>query len=333
MLVPLLLLLLSSGVVLGARLGRSRTSCWLPAGECGECGGPDATTPCDRVAPPACSQGQPPCALPDAPQQVYIHGVPHTDRHGNKMMEYDAAKSFLPVALWDPQLDCSDPPFSPPPPADKLGAECLPTGFDNSLYTGAGYNTVLVWKGFDMTYMNAYSRAGIQVIRQRPEWDGMAGGFPKTAHDDIRAYKDHPALLGWMLDEEPTGEYWAKNMSGKFLDYQANYKSIKAIDPVHPVFPLDCPWIAQPATEWWKKWNSAGDVSAHDNYAFDFRATSLATINGDGGGIDQTVGLAASINNESKPVWLTVTGTHARHSTCREARDRSVRMNVRVCML
>ena len=45
---------------------------------------------------------------------------------------------------------------------------------------------------------------------------------------------------------------------------------------------------------------------------------SLATVNGDGGGIDQSVGLAASINNESKPIWLTVTGTHACQSIISE---------------
>ena len=259
------LTLLTSGV-LGARLGTG-TRCWEPDGSCGKCGGADATTPCESIAPRPCSQGQPPCQLPNAPQHVYTDGVPHTDRHGNKMMTFNASKSFLPVALWDPQLDCSEPPLSPPPPAGILGGECLPTSFDNSLYTGAGYNTVLMWKGFQMTgsYMDSYARAGLQVILEKPSWDGMAGGFPKTAHDDVRALKDHPALLGWMLDEEPTGEYWAKNMSGHFLDYQANYKSIKSIDPVHPVFPLDCPWIMEPATEWWKKWNSAGDVSAHDN--------------------------------------------------------------------
>ena len=50
------------------------------------------------------------------------------------------------------------------------------------------------------------------------------------------------------------------------------------------------------------------NIHATPQYAFDFRATSLATPNGDGGGIDKSVGLAASINNESKAVWLTVTG-------------------------
>ena len=96
---------------------------------------------------------------------------------------------------------------------------------------------------------------------------------------------------------------WSKNISAAFDTYRAQYAAIKAVDTTHPVFVLDCPWITAPATEWWVRWNSYGDVSAHDNYAFDYRSTSLGHINGDGGGIPQTVGLATAINNESKPVW------------------------------
>ena len=58
--------------------------------------------------------------------------------------------------------------------------------------------------------------------------------------------------------------------------------------------------------EWWRKWNSFGDISSHDNYPFDYRSTSLAQINGDGGGIPQSVSLAVQINEEKKPIWLCV---------------------------
>jgi len=88
--------------------------------------------------------------------------------------------------------------------------------------------------------------------------------------------------------------------------YTAEYARVKAIDPLHPVFVLDCPWITPPATAWWVKWNTYGDVTSHDNYPFDYRSTSLATIYGDGGGIPQTVSLAVSANNGTKPVWLCV---------------------------
>ena len=40
-------------------------------------------------------------------------------------------------------------------------------------------------------------------------------------------------------------------MSGHFEQYKQQYAAIKAMDPNHPVFILDCPWITSPATEWW----------------------------------------------------------------------------------
>ena len=58
------------------------------------------------------------------------------------------------------------------------------------------------------------------------------------------------------------------------------------------------------ATHWWDRWNSYGDVSSHDNYPFDYRATNLESINGDGGGLPQSVSAAVRINDEQKPVWL-----------------------------
>ena len=54
-----------------------------------------------------------------------------------------------------------------------------------------------------------------------------------------------------LLAEEPTGSLWAKNMSGHFEQYKQQYAAIKAMDPHHPIFILDCPWITSPATEWW----------------------------------------------------------------------------------
>ena len=56
---------------------------------------------------------------------------------------------------------------------------------------------------------------------------------------------------GRLLAEEPTGSLWAKNMSGHFEQYKQQYAAIKAMDPHHPIFILDCPWITSPATEWW----------------------------------------------------------------------------------
>ena len=271
-----------------------------------------------------------PCALPAAVQRVYmVNGVPHTDRNGRPRRTYDAQQSFLPLILHDAQMDCGAKDA-----ARDLGDECLPTGYDASLYARANYTGVLPYKGFQMAaYMDGYARAGLQVIRQGPNWNDPScpgHNLGPNIVDDVRTYKDHPAMLGWMLYEEPTGRYWGNDthMQEVFAQYQAEYKSLRSLDAVHPVFVLDDSWITEPATQvgrrhdcvflrrlcvtgltlclrqWWKKWNSYGDVTCHDNYPLDFRVETLARSNGQG--VPATVGLATKIVNESKPVWLTV---------------------------
>ena len=99
--------------------------------------------------------------------------------------------------------------------------------------------------------MDTFNNSGLQVIRQNPEWTTPGNpGYPPATFDEVKAYKDYPTLLGWFMEEEPTGKYWGKNMSGHYEDYLTQYASLKSLDPVHPIFNLDCPWISPPATEW-----------------------------------------------------------------------------------
>jgi hypothetical protein len=250
-------------------------------------------------------------ALHDAVQKIYQGGVPHTDRHGNRLMEYDSTKSYLPLILYDAQLPCNTT-------ESRQGQTCLPVGFNASIYEDANFTGVLPYQSNPMSsYMKdrpaGFGGTSLQVIREGPSLIQTPPGplkCPPSCHgrqeNEPKVYKDHPNLLGWYLREEPTGSYWEKNMSSQFEVYKEEFAKVRAEDPEHPIFILDCPWITAPATSWWVKWNTYGDVSSHDNYPFDYRSTSLAHINGDGGGIPQTVGLAVSSNNQSKPVWLCV---------------------------
>lgn len=89
----------------------------------------------------------------------------------------------------------------------------------------------------------------------------------------------------------------------KFLAYKEKANSIA---PDMPVFINDAPWIMAPATSWWVKWNTAGDISCHDNYPCIIRNTSIKSINAEPNGIAQSVTLATASNKETKPVWLIV---------------------------
>ncbi len=74
------------------------------------------------------------------------------------------------------------------------------------------------------------------------------------------------------------------------------------------MFVNDVPWVTAPATSWWARWNTAGDVACHDNYPIMVRKQRSRTIadEGDRSGIPTSVSLAAAVNNEQKPVWLIV---------------------------
>jgi hypothetical protein len=113
-------------------------------------------------------------------------------------------------------------------------------------------------------------------------------------HLDIR---DHPNLLGNVWTDEPTGNFWGKDMEGRFkafLDYKSKANRIA---PNLRVFINDVPWIDPPATPWWTKWNTAGDVSCHDNYPVKHSAQTRSIS-----AIADTVGLAVKVNDQKKPV-------------------------------
>jgi hypothetical protein len=202
------------------------------------------------------------------PQTVYQRGVPHTDKHGRVRSVRDSA-SFFPI--------------------------CLYHAIAGSFRTikDAGFNCVHAWEGHALDDVIAELRAAdLQLFKHWP------------TDDEVRRYAADPHVLGWYLNEEPT-DYWRLgrgHMEEEYRKFVTRRAQIRAIDPVHPVFPLDSPSILPPAGEWWVRWSVAGDVSAHDNYALWDDTDHL-----DGPtGIPATVSLAVNLNRERKPVWLTV---------------------------
>jgi len=204
-------------------------------------------------------------ALPAAVQKVYTEaGVPHTNKNGRLLREYDPANSFLPLTIYDPQLDCTSPEAQNimGQVSDRLGQKCLPVGYDASLYSRANFTAALPYPAFSLeSYADSFGKHGLQVIREHPTMD------------EVAKFAKHPALLGWYLYEEPTGRYWTlgqpsdnqTKMVSAFDAYKAQYAAIKQIDPDHPVFILDCPWFFSDGKGndpllWWTKWNSYGDV-------------------------------------------------------------------------
>ena len=91
--------------------------------------------------------------LPSAVQKIYTSGVPHTDRNGRPLMAFDKDKSFLPLILYDPQLECNSSH------GRGLGQTCLPTGHDASLYTVSNRHARLPWVAFSRSQRDRCGQA------------------------------------------------------------------------------------------------------------------------------------------------------------------------------
>jgi len=215
----------------------------------------------------------------NAVQTIYRQGVPHTDRRGRVLMEYDPERSFFQIAVW----------------GNPYG-EIYGTNYDLAVLPDAGINTMWPWPMRTLEeQLEAGRAAGLQVVTMGHMDEG-----------DAAKLKDHPSWLGNVWHDEPTGSFWGKDMEGKFaefLDYKAR---INAAAPDVPVFINDVPWVTPPATSWWVKWNTAGDVACHDNYPIMNRTSHTKTIGdeGDKTGIPSSVSLAVAVNEEQKPVWF-----------------------------
>ncbi|MBI2298190.1 MAG: hypothetical protein HYU66_04435 [Armatimonadetes bacterium] len=166
------------------------------------------------------------------------------------------------------------------------------------MLTDAGINTMWPWPGHGLEgELTAAQQAGLQVVH-------MGALEPAEA----AKLRDHPNWLGNVWVDEPTGSFWGKDMEGKFREFQDYRAKLNAAAPGRPIFINDVPWVTAPATAWWAKWNTAGDVACHDNYPVmnrKYRARSLGD-EGNKSGIPTTTLLAAAVNHEQKPVWLIV---------------------------
>jgi hypothetical protein len=214
----------------------------------------------------------------NAIQSVYLKGVPHTDRNGKPMLQYDAARSFLPIALFN-ALD------GPVGGETYRLAELKKAGF-NSAFARSGSKPVAMAK--------SAVDAGLQMVFWNPK------------ADEVKALAGNSALLGYCLDYQPIRQL-KNDLDTRFAKILERRDAIRAVDKTHPVFLIDANHTASPATEWWVKLNTWGDISSHANYAISSRQTSLANPEG----IPETVALAASSNKEQKPVWF-VTQTFER---------------------
>ena len=221
---------------------------------------------------------RPATAAPDpgsaAVQTIYRGGVPHTDKNGRRIQKFDTNRSFFQIGVWGVPV-----------------GEVHGTRYDLRVLADAGFNTIWPWgrRGFEQA-ADPRSPLPFQVVHMGP-----------MDLDAASKYKDNPRLLGIVWHDEPTGSFWGKNMAEKLEEFKAYRNQVHQIAPQLPVFINDVPWIQAPATDWWIRWNTAGDVACHDNYPIKHSGCVASVAE-----MGPPVSLAVRANGEKKPVWLIV---------------------------
>lgn len=211
---------------------------------------------------------------PQANITIYQKGVPHTNRMGQYQEKFDSKTSFFPKCIYH-----------------ALTGKHFDKTYQLLPIKQAGFNCVHTWEGQTLDQvMPDVEKNNLQIIYHHPK------------KQEIKKYANHKNILGWYLDEEPTSAYPMHQLAEKFENFQNEMKAIKTLDPIHPVFALDASWITFPMKDWWVKWNTAGDVSSHDNYVLGPGINTLSSKTG----IPESVSLAVASNLEKKPLWFVV---------------------------
>lgn len=205
-------------------------------------------------------------------QTIYAAGVPHTDRQGRLMLAADPARSFFPIGIYH-----------------ALEGEQSGHRYEIAMLAPAGFNTVHLWPGQDQaSALAAARRAGLAAIVQHPS-DAMVTGL-----------RSEPALLAWMLVDEPTEFVSPEAMPAALAAFAARKAAVAALDPGRAVLVLDNAGIQPDQAARWRQWIVRGDVSAHFNYPFARQFAPVRDIER----IARSVGRAVSLNGERKPVWF-----------------------------
>lgn len=212
-------------------------------------------------------------------QTIYTDAVPHTDRQGRPLSHFDPERSFFPIGIWGAQR-----------PGMQWDSEA-----DWQVLMDGGFNTVWPWFGPLEQALDAGLTHDMQIVfmgELKDEELGLAQG--------------HPNLLGNVWHDEPIGKLGSVDMDALFAAFQAYRARVHAAVPELPIFINDAPWIMPPATEWWLKWNAAGEISCHDNYPIMNKKHRARSIGAEPNGIPQSVSLGVANVQEQKPQWLIV---------------------------
>ncbi|BBO33616.1 hypothetical protein [Lacipirellula parvula] len=213
-------------------------------------------------------------------QTVHRSIVPHTDKNGRALTEYDPQRSFFPIGMWGVAL-----------------------GYDNSNWNElkqAGFNTAWPWFDDTVDSLNEGTRMDMQVVL-------MHAALPTAASLKQRSPAQLEHLLGIQYLDEPT--FASSSLSDVRGQHQTfvNYRnSIKAEFPDLPVFVTDSYMPPSGFEQVWADFAASGDLTTQDN--FTYNTNSLTTLGRTANpiGVPDQISAANSAVRGDKPVWALI---------------------------
>src|SRR5262249_12580456 len=156
---------------------------------------------------------------------IYRDGVPNTDRTGRVRFDYEPGHSFFPIALYH-----------------ALQGEFGGRRYELHSLAEAGFNTVLPWGGQEPgTVLDPAAASGLQVI------------WPEPTDAQLARFGDHPAILGWDIDHEPSVDPPDERAAARLKRFIARRAQIQNASP-RPVFTINSPSIDGPRAALWRSW-------------------------------------------------------------------------------
>ncbi len=206
-----------------------------------------------------------------AQQTMFRDGVPHTDRQGRLRRDFDAQASFLPIGIYH---------------AIHGAAHGYP--HDLSQFSQAGYNTVHLWPLQDQeAAIQAAGRLGLQVVVQQPDID-LA-----------RRHRNDPAILAWMLADEPSVHANGDALAPALADFEARVAAFRQFDPQRAILTVDGPGLHPLYYDAWVSWLRHSDIQAQFNYPFLWRRHPVLDIER----VGRVVARAVRLTEARKPIW------------------------------
>ncbi len=224
-------------------------------------------------------------------QTIYRNSVPHTDKNGRLLTEYDSQQSFFQIGMWGVPL-----------PGITEGYF-----YDWNLLKNAGFNTMWTYHTASPQFaLRGGALTDMQVVLMSPP--SVTGRISDT---DLAAIRDNPDyrshLFGNLWWDEPTTTFPLNEMQTHYDRFLAHRDHFHSYLPETPVFIDDAPAFVNgnESALWWAQWARGSDTAVQDNYPIRPTTTSIGKNNGPPG-IPESISRAVDAVGQQKPVWAIV---------------------------